>query len=227
MIYEILSGPFALGSFLIFFVGILARGILYLRGLDWQLDRVTYSVNRYHGMKGAAKSILYWLLPLGTRGWRNKFGFMFVAFVFHISILTTPLFIKGHNYLLMERWGFSFWSMPDFMADFLTLAAIVAALIILLRRLSFPEVRIITTPRNIVLLIIAAAPFVTGFIAHKQLGNYDFWLAAHILSGEIMLISIPFTKLSHFILFFFSRAQIGMDFGIKRGGMKKSKGMAW
>ena len=41
-----------------------------------------------------------------------------------------------------------------------------------------------------------------------------------------MLVAIPFTKLSHFVLFFMSRMQIGMDFGIKRGGMK-SKGMAW
>jgi hypothetical protein len=28
------------------------------------------------------------------------------------------------------------------------------------------------------------------------------------------------------LLFFLSRAQLGMDFGIKRGGMK-GKGMAW
>ncbi|MEJ2661725.1 MAG: hypothetical protein P8Z73_13520 [Desulfobacteraceae bacterium] len=41
-----------------------------------------------------------------------------------------------------------------------------------------------------------------------------------------MLVAIPFTKLSHFLLFFLSRAQLGMDFGIKRGGMK-SKGMPW
>jgi len=40
------------------------------------------------------------------------------------------------------------------------------------------------------------------------------------------LIAIPFTKLSHIVLFFASRAQIGMDYGIKRGGMK-GKSMAW
>ena len=52
------------------------------------------------------------------------------------------------------------------------------------------------------------------------------WVMAHIICGEIMLIAIPFTKLSHVILFFLSRAQIGMDYGIKRGGMK-GKGLAW
>ena len=47
-----------------------------------------------------------------------------------------------------------------------------------------------------------------------------------MLCGEILLVAIPFTKLSHFLLFFLSRAQLGMDYGIKRGGMK-NKGMAW
>ena len=32
----------------------------------------------------------------------------------------------------------------------------------------------------------------------------------------------PFTKLSHIALFFCTRIQIGMDFGIKRGGMKSN-----
>jgi nitrate reductase gamma subunit len=63
-------------------------------------------------------------------------------------------------------------------------------------------------------------------MAHYQLGDYQLWLILHILSGEIMLVAIPFTKLSHFVGFFLSRAQLGMDYGIKRGGMK-SKGLAW
>ena len=41
-----------------------------------------------------------------------------------------------------------------------------------------------------------------------------------------MLVAIPLTKLSHFVLFYCSRIQIGMDYGIKRGGMK-NKGLAW
>jgi hypothetical protein len=63
-------------------------------------------------------------------------------------------------------------------------------------------------------------------LAYHHVGNYQFWLILHILSGEVWLIAIPFTKLSHFILFFMSRGQIGMDFGIKRGGMK-GRGMVW
>jgi hypothetical protein len=71
-----------------------------------------------------------------------------------------------------------------------------------------------------------AAPFFTGYMAYQQFGDYHFWLIAHILSGEIMLIAVPLTKLSHALLFFLSRMQLGMDYGIKRGGMK-SPGMRW
>jgi len=70
-------------------------------------------------------------------------------------------------------------------------------------------------------------PFITGFLAAHNIGNYDFWVIVHVLCGEAMLIAVPFTKLSHFVLFFMSRGQIGMDFGIKRGGMKNPKGFAW
>ena len=63
-------------------------------------------------------------------------------------------------------------------------------------------------------------------ICRYELGNESFWLPAHIISGEMLLIAVPFTKLSHILLFFMSRAQLGMDFGIKRGGMK-GKGLTW
>jgi len=224
--YEIVSGPLALGSFLIFFIGIFARIALYMKGLDWKLDRVTYSVNRWYGVKGALRSVLVWLIPFGTSGWRRNAGFMTTTFVFHICLLGAPLFIKGHVYLFQERWGVALWAIPDSVADVLTIGMILSAIILLLRRISLPEVRILTTPHNFLVLLISVAPFVTGFLARIQAGGYDFWLIAHIISGEIMLVAIPFTKLSHFILFFLSRAQIGMDFGIKRGGMKNN-GMPW
>ena len=224
--YQFVTGPLAWLSFGIFLVGIIARAVLYIRGLDWKMDRVTYSVNVSYGIKGAIRSIFLWLIPFGTRGWRAKPGFTILFFVFHTGLLFTPLFLAAHNILLKERWGISLWTIPDFAADLLTIGVIVSAVIIILRRIALPEVRILTNAYDLLVLLIATAPFITGFIAYHQAPGYQFWLITHILCGEIMLISIPFTKLSHFILFFMSRAQIGMDFGIKRGGMK-GKGFAW
>jgi nitrate reductase gamma subunit len=224
--YEFVTGPLAWLAFGIFFIGLLYRLVWYIRGLNWQMDRVTYSKNVAYGIRGALRSIFFWLVPFGTHGWRFYPGFTILVFVFHICLLATPVFLMGHNVLLLERFGFSLPTLPEGMADIMTLAVIVAAIFIILRRIALPEVRIITKPYDFLVLAIAVAPFLTGFLAYHQVGNYDFWIVVHVLCGEIMLVAIPFTKLSHFLLFFLSRAQLGMDFGIKRGGMK-NKGMAW
>lgn len=224
--YDIVTGPLAWLSFLIFFIGILVRSILYIRGLDWKLDRVTYTKNVSYGIKGAVKSIFFWLMPFGSQSWRNNPGFTVLVFTFHIGLLFTPVFLLGHNILLQERWGVSLWTISETTADILTIAVLVSALFLLLRRAALPEVRILTTPYDVLLLCISILPFLTGFLAHHQVSSYNFWLIAHIISGEIWLIAVPFTKLSHIILFFMSRAQLGMDFGIKRGGMKGG-GITW
>ena len=224
--YQFVTGPLAWLTFIIFFGGVIYKAVWYIRGLNWQLDRVAYQPHMKYGIKGAARSILYWLFPYGTHSWRNNPFFTFLVFLLHAGLLITPIFLLGHNILLKERWGFSFWTISNTAADLLTIGVIVAALFLVLRRIALPEVRIITTAYDYLMLAIAVAPFVTGLIARYAVTGADNWLILHVLCGEVFLIAIPFTKLSHFILFFLSRAQLGMDYGIKRGGMK-GKGLAW
>jgi nitrate reductase gamma subunit len=224
--YDFVTGPLVWLSFAIFFIGLIVRTVLYIRGLDWKLDRVTYSVNTSFGVRGAVRSVLFWLFPFGTRSWRNNPWFTIWVFLMHIGLLLTPIFLLGHSVLMRERLGFGFWSLPEGLADTLTIGVIVAVIFLALRRIALPEVRLITTLYDYVLLVIAVAPFVTGYIAAHSNTDYMFWIIAHVISGEILLIAVPLTKLSHFVLFFLSRAQLGMDYGIKRGGMK-NKGIAW
>lgn len=228
MLYDFVTGPLALVSLLIFFVGIIVRVILYIRGLDWRLDRVTYTVNVKHGIKGALRSLFFWLMPYGTRSWRVKPVVTLLVFALHIGILFTPVFLSAHNIILQEKLNFSFFTIPDGLADVLTIIVLISAVGLLIRRLALPEVRQITDAKDYVMIAITIAPFLTGFLAFHQVYDPHFWTIAHIISGEIMLVAIPFTKLSHFIMFFCTRVQIGMDYGIKRGGMKNGySGMNW
>ncbi len=224
--YDFLTGPAAYVAFGIFFIGLFFRVILYIRGLHWQADRVTYTKNVSFGVKGALRSVIAWIFPFGSVGWRSKPGITLMFFIFHFGLLFTPLFLQAHNIILKERWGFSLWTISDPTADLLTMITLVAALFLVLRRIALPEVRILTSAYDYILLAITVAPFITGMMAYHHVWNYHFWLIAHIICGEIMLICIPFTKLSHIVLFFCSRVQLGMDFGIKRGGMK-GKTFAW
>ena len=174
----------------------------YIRGLNWQLDRVAYTENVAYGIKGALRSIFFWLLPFGTHSWRFHPGFTVLVFVFHIGLLVTPMFLMGHNVLLLERCGFSLPTLPEGLADVMTLAVIVAAVFIVLRRIALPEVRILTNRLRFSVLAIAVAPFVTGFLAYHQVGNYDFWIVAHSLrrdhaGGHSLHQAVPFHALFH------------------------------
>ncbi len=66
------------------------------------------------------------------------------------------------------------------------------------------------------LLLIVAAPFITGFWAYHQWVGAQVATILHMLSGEILLASIPFTRLSHMLFFPFTRGYIGSEFGAVR-----------
>ncbi|UZP67048.1 respiratory nitrate reductase subunit gamma [Desulfovibrio mangrovi] len=222
-----LTGPMLLISLAVFFVGLGFRAVMYVRGLSWQLDRVAYRPHFALGIKGALHSIRRWLIPGGTYSWRDQ-PFMAAAFfLFHIGGVFVPLFLLGHQILLKQALGFSLPAMPSIVADVLTLLAILGGVMLALRRIALTEVRILTTPYDWFILAVSVAPFVTGFVARMHWGNYDFWITAHILTGELLLIIAPFTKLSHIVLFFMSRGQLGMDYSIKRGGMKRNYAFPW
>ena len=224
--HAVLTGPFFYLSLAVCFIGMAVRFYLYFRGLSWQLDRVAYKAHPKAGFKGALRSIYKWLIPFGTYGWRTQPVMTIAFFSFHVGAVAVPLFLAGHNVVLQQKLGFSFPTMGAAMADFLSWMAIAGLLFLVLRRLVLPEVRILTDKKDWGILVLTFLPFATGLAARYQAGDYGFWLNTHILTGELLLIAIPFTKLSHVFLFFASRAQLGMDFGIKRGGMKGTK-MAW
>ncbi len=225
--YGFLTGPGLVLSLLVFFGGLVWRGVWYVRGLDWQLDRVAYRPHLKTGLKGAAQSVYRWLVPYGTHGWRGSPFFTLCTFVFHLGAVFVPLFLVGHSTVLRSAVGFGLPTMPQDMADVLTACTIIAAACIILRRLTLPEVRVLTTWRDYGVLALVLVPFVTGFLAVCSAPGYEAWLILHMLSGEVMLVAAPFTKLSHIVLFFMSRGQLGMDYSIKRGGRYRGPCFPW
>ena len=74
---------------------------------------------------------------------------------------------------------------------------------------------------------IATVPLAAGFLARMQAPGYESWLLWHIFAAELVLILAPFTKLSHIVLYFMSRGQLGMDYAIKRGGASRGPAFPW
>ena len=140
-----------------------------------------------------------------------------LAVQFHIALLAVPLFLDAHNILWDEAWGVSLWSLPDALSDVMTVILLASIIFLAIRRIVRPEVRILTETWDYVLLSLTALPFATGFFAYHQFGPYELMMILHLLTAEILLILIPFTKLAHMILFFFTRAFIGFEMGGRRG----------
>jgi len=224
--YAFLTGPMLWLSFAICLIGCVWRVVAYVRGLDWQLDRVPYGYFRNLAVRGALRSIFHWLAPYASRSWRLNPIYTAAFFLFHIGLVIVPLFLYAHGVILLERFGIPWPALPAGLADGLTILAMAGGVFLLLRRYALPEVRILTTAHDLWVLALSLAPLLTGFVAAHQSGEGSGWLLAHIISGEILLIAIPFTKLSHVVLFFCSRAQIGVDFGVKRGG-QHGRGIVW
>ena len=213
LIYGFLTGPALWFAFVFFIGGLFVRMAILFR-LSRKKDRVVYN---HFSFSWGLRSILHWMIPWGSASMRQQPFFILVAFAFHLSLLAVPLFLDAHRVLWDEAFGVSLWSVPDALADGMTVVLMAAAVFLFVRRLIRPEVRILSSAWDYALLILTVLPFLTGFLAYHQWGPYELLLILHILLGEILLILIPLTKLGHMLLFFFTRAFIGFEMGGRRG----------
>jgi len=210
--YEFVRGPLLWVSFIVFIGGMIYK-VASLISLSKKKDKVVYD---HFNTGWALRSIFHWLLPL-NRTVAEYPVYSILTYLFHILLLGVPIFLLAHNVLWYESWQISWWSLPEDVADYLSLLMLGLILFLMIRRMVVPYARIVTTAYDYVLLLVVALPFLTGYLAYHQWINYQLMLILHILSGELMLILIPFTKLSHMVLFFLSRAHIGSEFGQRRG----------
>ena len=207
--YNFVTGPLAWVAFILFFGGCLYRliSLLYL------VNKTEKFIFSYMSFTYSFRSIFHWSIPFATENWKRHPWLTIVTFAFHICLVVTPIFLLSHVILWDESWNVSWWSLPDGLADAMTMIVMASCIFFLIRRMVAPEVRFVTSASDFIILAIVAAPFLTGFLAYHQWFAYRFFVILHILSGEIMLATIPFTRLSHMIFSPFTRAYMGSEFG--------------
>ena len=86
--YEFLTGPALWAAFIIFIVGLSVR-LTYLYGMSKERDRVLYN---HVNVKWAVRSIVHWLIPLGSVGLRAPTSF-------RNSLFPVPSLFAGRSYL--------------------------------------------------------------------------------------------------------------------------------
>jgi nitrate reductase gamma subunit len=99
------------------------------------------------------------------------------------------------------------------MADIMVFFVLFACIFFFIRRLLVSEVKMVSQISDYLILIVIFAVFLSGFLAFHQIGPYRPILILHILSSELLIVMIPFSKLLHMIVYPFSRYYMGADFG--------------
>ncbi len=213
--YSFIVGPMVWVSLLILVFGLIGK-FVYLTKMTKERDPYVFN---YLQFKYALRSILIWLVPFATRNMRLNPVMTVVTFVFHICLILVPIFALAHVIKWEEAWGFSWWTLPETAAIIMAFLVLAGIIFFVGRRIKLPEARYVTRPQDLIILLIVALPYLTGILAYYQIFDYQTMIILHILSGHLMLIAIPFTWLSHLLLFPMVRGYMGSEFG----GVRKVK----
>ena len=214
---QILQGPMVWVAFIVFIAGIIGQSIrLYRLTRRSDPEKLQFIANPRKTKKLAGwRRWMPYLGQLKTTMLGTSPVLSAVTIIFHICLFITPIFLMGHNVLLKAAVGLPLPYFSETTSDLLTLIVLFCGLFFLFRRLLLPRVRVLTTPYDILLLLLAIFPFLTGFLAHHHLLlDYQLLMILHMIGGELLLIMIPFSKFFHMIFFFFGRFFIVNEYSL-------------
>jgi len=194
-------GPLLKLSLLAMAVGLLRQVALQAWEITWAFGRAGDQVVPW---RLAIRRNLEWLLPWRYLRRRERIAYNFISFLFHVGIIAVPLFLAGHVAIWRESLGIGWWTLPPAVADWLTVVTVLALAALVLMRLLHEASRRLSRLQDWLLPLLCAVPCITGFlVAHPRLCPFDAQLMYlfHLLSAELLLILVPFSKLVHIVLF--------------------------
>jgi nitrate reductase gamma subunit len=209
----------------VFTVGFLYRAIQYARltrkinnGYRPVLNQVIDDRSiLFQGKSGLKKNIISLKLKLQRTIFGSNPVMGTISLVFHILLFITPVFLSAHNVLADQYIGISLFTFPDWLMDAFTVCVIIICLFFIVRRLFIRRVRMLTTISDYFVLILVIMTFNSAFITYHQFGNDGTSLFIHIITGEILIMAMPFTRLGHMPFLLFSRFFIGGEYNRKSG----------
>ncbi len=201
--YEIAKGPLFIVCFLFFIGGIIYR-VFQLYTMTKKKQKEVCPVAAIRKSSDEEKKFQ------GLIAFKNSVlgkhpVMMIVSTLFHLLLLVTILFAMGHNVLIEEAIGISFFSLPDAATHTLTYVAVAGILFFMVRRLVIPQVFALSGFHDYFLLLLTAVPVISALIAYEQWLPYKTMITIHVLSADLLMVMLPFSKLGHMIFYVFSR----------------------
>ena len=211
-IYTFLTGAGFQISLFFCFSGITLKCAAFLMEAK-KRDRAFFA---FYSPRFAARSIVAHTLPFVSRTWKiNPFTTIF-TFSFHLSFLFIALFHSAHVVLIKHAFspgGIPLPMLPDAISFILSLVCVASLAALSLRRVFAKTLRYLTLFRDHLLNIAILALLGTGIWSHLQFPGFFMATLLHILSGNLLIVLIPFTRLSHLFMIPFTRGYMGSEFG--------------
>jgi len=148
----------------------------------------------------------------------------FNGYLYHLGWFVAFLAFMPHIAFVERLTGISWPALPDPVMYVATAVAILGLVVALLRRLTDPVLQLLSNFDDYFSWIVTMLPLLTGmalihgsYYGLEQVppAKYPLPLALHLLSLELLLVWMPFGKLSHAFLVFISRGTTGAAFARK------------
>jgi hypothetical protein len=208
-------GPLFYASLVIFVGGMFYRLVRILM-LGWTKDRIPSRGSKAGGVaKTYLKSILIWPFIHWVKRTFNRNPVIYLAGgLFHLSLFIILILGTAHMLVWQSLLGFGWPTLPLPIVDWMAAVGIVAMLGLLIHRIVNPVMKLITGPAEWTNWSLVFLPMVTGYImTHHLFFQYQVLFSLHMLSVDLLLIWIPFSRIAHFMFYFFSRTIHGAEFG--------------
>ena len=148
-------------------------------------------------MRGGLHTILSRSIPDKSTLQRSTFKIV-SGYIFHIGLFVTICFFAPHILMFKELTGFSWPSFPTAIIDASAVVSIITLIAVLIHRLRNSVLKFLSTGGDYLVWLLTILPLITGYMAFHRVGmSGTSLLAVHILSIELLLIALPFTKLIH------------------------------
>jgi nitrate reductase gamma subunit len=144
-----------------------------------------------------------WIFPV-KRIVHNFDFYSVFSILFHVGLIVIPIFLFAHIELWKESVGISWFALPYDWSFWLTAGTIFFMAVLFISRMAVKSIRALSKRQDYLWLILLFIPFATGFICANLNINpqsYKFFMLMHVLSGDLIFILIPFSKIAHCVLF--------------------------
>ncbi len=212
-------GPALVASLAVFAAGVGWRAYRILRR---PLQPDFSEPRRSAVVGGAMRAIASGMWPYATFRERS-FAQTLNAYVYHVGLAIVVFGFAPHIAFIVQPIGIAWPPVPGWIFVFGVATTFVGMLVALLMRLTSPVLRLLSTFDDYASWAVVMLPMLTGMMLptlgltsrYPALPLEPVPVALHLLAVELLLVWLPFSKLSHVFLVFASRGVTGIRFARK------------